>query len=228
MGDGDLKRKGKWILTVISVALSLALVLWGCGKPKETPLERAERLLAKDDVPSLQGAKSALQEALAANPQAARVHFLLGTVYMREARGEKNRDKLEEIYSSAISELEKTLELHSQSGAPVEVYRQLVEVCRERALLPKRLNQEKDTRVGVGPWEVKGMEKAIKTFEAGRVRFPNDPAFAAEKAKALQEELAELKALYTENVYKAWASRPAGYMSPDEYKGSKKRVPNIP
>ena len=216
-----MKRKGKWILTVTSLALILALVLLGCAKPKETPLERAERLLAKDDAASLQGAKSALQEALAANPQAARVHFLLGTVYTREARGEKNRDKLEEIYSSAISELEKALELHGQSGAPVEVYQQLVDACRERALVPKRLNQEKDIRLGVGPWEVKAMEKAIKTFEQGRARFPNDPAFAAEKAKALQEELATLKTLYTENVYKAWASRPAGYMSPEEYQKQK-------
>jgi hypothetical protein len=221
MGDGDLKRKGKWILSITSLALILALVLLGCAKPKETPLERAERLLAKDDAASLQGAKSALQEALAANPQAARVHFLLGTVYAREARGEKNRDKLEEIYSSAISELEKALELHGQSGAPVEVYQQLVDACRERALVPKRLNQEKDIRLGVGPWEVKAMEKAIKTFEQGRGRFPNDPAFAAEKAKALQEELATLKTLYTENVYKAWASRPTGYMSPEEYEKQK-------
>jgi hypothetical protein len=67
------------------------------------------------------------------------------------------------------------------------------------------------------------MEKAIKTFEQGRARFPSDPAFAGEKAKALQEELAELKALYTQNVYNAWASRPAGYMSPEEYQKQEKR-----
>jgi tetratricopeptide (TPR) repeat protein len=223
MGDGDLTQKRKCILTVTSLALILALVLLGCGKPKETPLERAERLLTKDDVPSLQGAKVALQEALAANPQAARVHFLLGTVYAREAKGEKNRDKLEEIYSSAITELEKALELHGQSGAPVEVYQQLVDVCRERAFLPKRLNQEKDIRVGVGPWEVKAMEKAIKTFEQGRARFPDAPAFTADKGQALQNDLAMLKGLYVENVYRAWASRPMGYMSPEEYQ---KKKPN--
>lgn len=217
MGDGDLTRKGKWILKATSLALILALVLWGCGKPKETPLERAERLLAKDDPASLKEAKIALQEALAANPQAARVHFLLGTIYLREAKGEQNRNKLEEIYGNATSELEKALELYGQSGAPVEVYQQLVDVCREKALLPKRFNAEKDIKVGVGPWEVKAMEKAIKTFEQGRARFPNDPVFSAEKAKALQGELAAIKGLYTQNVYKAWASRPAGYMSPEEY-----------
>jgi tetratricopeptide (TPR) repeat protein len=222
MGDGDLTRKGKWILTVTSLAMSLALVFWGCGKPKETPLERAERLLVKDDPASLKEAKVALQEALTANPQAARVHFLLGTAYLKEGKGEQNRNKLEEIYGNATTELEKALELYGQSGAPVEVYQQLVDVCHERALVPKRFNAEKDLRVGVGPWEVKAMEKAIKTFEQGRARFPNDPAFAAEKAKALQEELARLKALYTENVYKAWASRPAGYMSPEEYQKQKR------
>jgi hypothetical protein len=199
----------------------LALVFWGCGKPKETPLERAERLLAKDDPASLKEAKVALQEALGANPQAARVHFLLGATSLREAKSEQNRNKLEELYGNATNELEKALELHGQSGAPVEVYQQLVDACRERALVPKRLNQEKDIRLGVGPWEVKAMEKAIKTFEQGRGRFPNDPAFAAEKAKALQEELATLKTLYTENVYKAWASRPTGYMSPEEYEKQK-------
>jgi hypothetical protein len=223
MGDGDLKRKGKWILTVTSLALILALVLLGCAKPKETPLERAERLLAKDDAVSLKEAKVALQEALTANPQATRVHFLLGTTYLREAKGEQNRNKLEEIYGNAITELEKALELHGQSGAPMEVYLQLVDACRERALVPTRFNVEKDIRAGVGPWEVKAMEKAIKTFEAGRARFPNDPAFFAEKAKALQEELATLKALYVENVHRAWASRPAGYMSPEEYQEQQKR-----
>jgi uncharacterized protein YPO0396 len=141
---------------------------------------------------------------------------------LREAKSEQNRNKLEELYGNATNELEKALELHGQGGAPVELYQQLVDVCRERALLPKRFNAEKDVRVGVGPWEVKSMEKAIKTFEAGRARFPNDPAFAAEKAKALQEELAELKALYTQNVYNAWASRPAGYMSPEEYQKQKR------
>jgi len=218
-----LTQNGKWILKATSLALILALVLLGCAKPKETPVERAERLLAKGDSASLKEAKVALQEALTANPQAARVHFLLGTTYLKEGKGEKNRDKLEEIYNSAISELEKALELYGQSGAPVEVYQQLVDVCRERALVPKRFNAEKDLRVGVGPWEVKSMEKAIKTFEAGRARFPNDPTFSAEKAKALQEELAMLKALYTENVYKAWSSRPAGYMSPEEYQKQQKR-----
>ncbi len=217
-----MTRKGKWILTATSLALILALVLLGCGKPKETPLERAERLLAKDDAASLKEAKVALQEALAANPQAARVHFLLGTAYMREAKGEKNRNKLEEIYGNATTELEKALELNGQSGVPMEVYQQLVDACRERALLPKRFNAEKDVKVGVGPWEVKSMEKAIKTFEQGRARFPSDPAFAGEKVKALQEELAELKALYTQNVYNAWASRPAGYMSPEEYQKQKR------
>jgi hypothetical protein len=191
-------------------------------------MERAERLLAKDDAASLKEAKVALQETLTANPQVARVHFLLGKAYQREAKGEKDRNKLEEIYGNATTEMEKALELYGQSGAPMEVYQQLVDACRERALLPKRFNVEKDTRFGVGPLEVKAMEKAIKTFEAGRTRFPNDPAFAVDKAKALQEELATLKALYTENVYKAWASRPAGYMSPDEYKETGKRVPNIP
>jgi tetratricopeptide (TPR) repeat protein len=223
MGDGDLTQKGKWIFKATSLALILALVLWGCAKPKETPLERAERLLAKNDAASLKEAKVALQEALAANPQAARVHFLLGTTYRREAEGEQNRNKSEEIYGNATTELEKALELHGQSGAPVEVYQQLVDVCRERALVPKRFNAEEDVRVGVGPWEVKSMEKAIKTFEQGRARFPNDPAFAGEKVKALQEELATLKALYTKNVYKAWASRPAGYMSPEEYQEQQKR-----
>ncbi len=218
-----MTQKGRWILQATSLALILTLILWGCAKPKEAPLERAERLLAKEDAASLQGAKVALQEALAENPQAARVHFLIGTVYIREAKGEKNRDKLEEIYTSAINELEKALELHGQSGAPVEVYQQLVDVCRERALLPKRFNQEKDIRGGVGPIEVKAMEKAIKTFEAGRTRFPDDPAFTAEKAKALQEELTSLKALYVEHVYKAWASRPAGYMSPEEYQKKPKQ-----
>jgi len=201
------------------------MVLWGCGKPKETPLERAERLLAKDDAASLKEAKVALQEALAANPQAARVHFLLGTAYRREAEGEQNRNKSEEIYGNAITELEKALELHGQSGAPVEAYQQLVDVCRERALAAKRFNVEKDVRAGVGPWEVKAMEKAIKTFEAGRARFPDAPAFTADKGQALQNELTRLKALYVENVHRAWAGRPSGYMAPGEYE---KQVPNIP
>jgi hypothetical protein len=222
MGDEDLTRKGKWILTAASLAMSLALVFSGCGKPKETPLEKAERLLAKDDAASLKEAKVALKEALAANPQAARVHFLLGTAYQREAKGEKNRNKSEELYGDATTELEKALELYGQSGAPVEAYQRLIDVCRERALVPKRFNVEKDARLGVGPWEVRAMEKGIKTFDAGRARFPNDPAFSAEKAKALQEELATLKALYTENVYKAWASRPAGYLSPEEYQKQKR------
>ncbi len=223
-----MTQEEKWILKATSLAVILALVLLGCGKPKETPLERAERLLAKDDATSLQGAKVALQEALAANPQAARVHFLLGTAYRREAEREQNREKVEEIFSKAITELEKALELHGQSGAPIEMYQQLVDVCRERALVAKRFNVEKDIRGGVGPWEVKAMEKAIKTFEAGRTRFPDASAFTADKGQALQNEMTTLKALYVENVHRAWASRPAGYMSPDEYKETKKRVPNIP
>jgi hypothetical protein len=221
MGDGNLRQKGKLIFTVISLGVILALVFWGCSKPKETPLERAERLLAKNDAASLQEAKVALQEALTANPQAARVHFLLGTTYLKEAKGEQDRNKLEETYGNAASELEKALELYGQE-APMEVYLQLVDAYRERALVPKRFNVERDVRAGVGPWEVRAMEKAVKTFEQGRARFPKDPAFAAEKDKALQEELAALKALYTKNVYNAWASRPAGYLSPEEYQKQKR------
>lgn len=212
-----MTRKVKGVLVAASLALLLALLLWGCGKPKETPVERAERLLLKDDAASLQEAKSALREALAANPQAARIHALLGTAYLREAKSEPSRDKLEEIYNLAIAELEKALELYGQAGAPVEVYQQLIDVCGERALLPKRFHVEKDVKVGVGPWEVKAMEKAIKTFEAGRARFPDNPAFTAEKVKALQNELAALKALYVENVHRAWASRPSGFIPPEEY-----------
>ena len=223
MGDGDLKPSEKRILKATSLALILALVLWGCGKPKETPLEKAERLLAKGDAASLKEAEIALQEALKADPQGARVHFLLGTTYLSEVKGEQNRNKSEEIYGNATTELEKALELYGHSGAPVEVYLRLVDAYRERALLPRRFNAEKDVSGGVGPWEVKSMEKASKTFEAGRARFPDDPAFSTEKAKALQDELARLKALYAENVYKAWASRPAGYISPEEYQKQQKR-----
>ena len=218
IGDRDLTRKVKGVLAAASLALLLALILWGCGKPKEKPLERAERLLLKDDAASLQEAKAALREALTANPQVARIHALLGTTYMREAKREQSRDKLEEIYNLATAELEKALGLHGQAGAPVEVYQQLVEACRERALLPSRFHVEKDVKVGVGPWEVKAMEKAIKMFEAGRARFPDHPAFTAEKVKALQNELAALKTLYVENVHRAWSSRPSGFVSPEEYK----------
>lgn len=213
-----MTRKVKAVLTAASLALILALLLWGCGKPKETPLQRAERLLLKDDATSLQQAIAALQEALAADPQAARVHALLGTAYIREARSERNRDKLEEIYNLAISELEKAKDLPGQAGTPVEVYEQLIDVCRERALLPRRFHVEKDEKLGVGPWEVKAMERAIKTLEEAHERFPDNPAFALDKAKALQNELSALKNLYVENVQRAWLSRPSGFVSPEKHK----------
>jgi len=213
-----LTRKEIGVLAAASLALILALILWGCGKPKETPIQKAERLLAKGDAASLQEAKKALQEALAANPRSERAHTLLATAYLKEAKSEGSRDKSEEIYNLAIAELEKALELYPQAGAPVEVYRVLVDACRERALIPKRFNVEKDIEVGVGPWEVKAMEKAIKILEEGRARFPNDLAFTAEKAKALQKELASLKTLYVENVHRAWLSRPSGFVSPERHK----------
>lgn len=227
MGGGDLARKGKWVLTAGSFALVLALNLLGCGReaekttqpPEETPLQKAERLLTKDDIASLKEARAALQEALAADPQAARVHYLLGTTYAREAAiGEHNRESLEELYTNAITELEKALELSGETGAPVEVYQQLVDVYRKKALLPKRFKVERDEKVGVGPWEVKAMEKAIKTFEEGRALFPDAPAFNADTAEALKEEMAELRALYVENVERVWSGRPSGYMPPEEYR----------
>jgi tetratricopeptide (TPR) repeat protein len=221
-GDEDLTRKEVAILTGVSLVLILDLVATGCdrgpGKAKETPVQKAERLLLKGDAASLQEARLALQESVKADPQAARAHFLLGTVYMGEAKNEGSRDKLEETCNLAMAELEKALELYGQTGAPVELYKQFIDVCYERASLPKRFHAEKDPKSGVGPWEVKAMEKAIKTVEEGRSRFPNDPAFSVEKGQALQKELAALKALYAENVQRAWLSRPSGYMTPEEYK----------
>jgi len=217
-----LTRKEAALLTAVSLVLILALVPLGCdrgpGKAKETPVQKAERLLLKGDAASLQEARLALQEAVKADPQAARAHFLLGTVYMREAQNEGSRDKLEESCNLAKGELEKALELYGQTRASAELYKQLLDICYERASLPKRFHTEKDLKVGVGPWEVKAMEKAIKTVEEGRARFPNDPAFSAEKGQALQKELATLKTLYVENVQRAWLSRPSGYMSPEDYK----------
>jgi tetratricopeptide (TPR) repeat protein len=213
-----LTRKVKAVLTAASLALILALLVWGCGKPKETPLQRAERLLLKDDAASIQEAIVALREAQQADPQEVRVHALLGTAYMREARTEQNRDKSEERYNLAIAELEKTMELRGQTGASADAYRQLVDVCHERALLPRRFNVERDVKLGVGPWEVKAMEKGIKALEEGHAHFPEDPAFSAEKAKALQKELTVLKGLYMENAQRAWSSRPSGFASPDTYK----------
>lgn len=210
--------KGKGGLLIASIVLILALVLWGCGKPKGTAMERAERLLLKGDAASLQEAKSALQEAVTADPKTPRPHELWGKVYLKETMSEKGRDKLEELYNSATVELEKALELHGEAGAPVELYQQLIDVCRERAALPKRFNAERDSRLGVGPWEVKAMEKAIKAFDLGRARFPQNPAFSPEKGKALQDELAALKVLYAENVQRAWLSRPSGFVSPDKQK----------
>lgn len=209
-------------MTAGSVVLLLALNLSGCDreteKSQETPLQKAERLLAKDDPASLQEARAALQEALAADPKIPKVHSLLGMTYLKEAAGEQSRDRLEELYKNAIAELEKARELYGQTGAPVEVYQQLVEVYRQKALLPKRFKVERDEKVGVGPWEVKAMEKAIKTFEEGRTRFPDAPAFSTETHEALKKEMAELKGLYVENVQRAWAGRPSGYLSPEEYK----------
>lgn len=217
-----MRQKGTWGLTAGSVVLLLALNLSGCGreteKSQETPLQKAERLLVKGDPASLQEARATLQEALAADPKIPKVHSLLGMTYLKEAAGEQSRDKLEELYKNAIAELEKARELYGQTGAPVEVYQQLVEVYRQKALLPKRFKVERDEKVGVGPWEVKAMEKAIKTFEEGRARFPDAPAFKAETHEALKKEMAELKGLYVENVQRAWAGRPSGYLSPEEYK----------
>ncbi len=213
-----MTRKVKAVLAAASVALIFALILWGCGKPKETPVERAERLLRKDDAASLREAKVALQEALTADPKAARIHALLGTIYLREAKSEQRRDKLEELYNLAVAEMEKALELYGQAGMPAEVYRQLVEVCRARALLPQRFHVEKDEKVGVGPWEVKAMEKAINKSEEGHARFPDDPAFTADKTKTLQSELAVLKTLYVENVQRVWLSRPSGFIPAEEQK----------
>jgi len=217
-----LTRKEAAIWTALSFVLILPLVPLGCnegpGKAKETPVQKAERLLLKGDAASLQEARLALQEALKADPQAAETHFFLGTVYMREAKNEESRDKSEETYSLAMAKLEKALELYGQTGVPVELYKQFVDVCYERASLPKRFHTERDLKLGVGPWEVKAMEKAIKTVEEGRARFPNDLAFSAEKGQALQKELAALKTLYAENVQRAWSTRPGGYIPPEEYK----------
>jgi tetratricopeptide (TPR) repeat protein len=217
-----LTRKEAAIWTALSFGLILTFASLGCkegpGKAKETPVQKAERLLLKGDAASLQEARLTLQEALKADPQAAGIHFFLGTVYMREAKNEESRDKSEETYSLAVAELEKALELYGQTGAPVELYKQLISVCYERASLPKRFHQEKDLKLGVGPWEVKAMEKAIKTVEEGRSRFPNDPAFSIEKGQARQKELAALKALYAENVQRAWSTRPGGYLPPEDYK----------
>lgn len=222
IGDEDLARKEVAILTGISLVSILALVPtgcdWGPAKAKETPIQKAERLLLKGDAASLQEARLALQEAIKADPQAAGAHFLLGRVYMREAQNEGSRDKLEESCNLAMAELEKALELYGQTGVPVELYKQLISVCYERASLPKRLHQEKDLKLGVGPWEVKAMERAIRTIEEGRARFPKDPAFSAETGQAFQKELAALKALYVENVQRAWLSRPSGFTPPEEYK----------
>jgi tetratricopeptide (TPR) repeat protein len=222
IGDEDLTRKEVAILTGISLVSILALVPtgcdWGPGKAKETPLQKAERFLLKGDAASLQEARLALQEAIKADPQAARAHFFLGTVYAREAKNEGGRDKSEETYNLAMAELEKALELYGQTGAPVELYQQFIDVCYERASLPKRFHTEKDPKLGVGPWEVKAMEKAMKAVEEGRSRFPNHQAFSAEKGEAFRKELAALKTLYAENVQRAWSTRPSGYMAPDDYK----------
>jgi hypothetical protein len=222
IGDEDLTRKEAAILTALFFAVILALIPLGCkggaGKGKETPVQKAERLLLKGDAASLQEARLALQEALKADPQAARTHSLLGTVYMREAKNEQGRDKSEEMVNLAMAELEKALELYGQGGAPVELCEQFIDVCTERASLPKRFHKEKDPERGVGPWEVKAMEKAIKAVEEGRSRFPGHQAFSNEKGQALRKELAALKVLYAENVQKAWATRPSGYVSPDKQK----------
>ncbi len=201
-----------------SVALISAVILMGCGRPKETPIQKAERLLVKGDAASLREVKSTLQEALKSEPNSARMHALLASSYIKEAKNEQSRDKSEEIYNLAIVEWEKALELHGQAGAPIEVYREMVEACRERAHLPKRFQVEREIEGGVGPWEVKAMEKAIKAFESGRARFPNDPGFGEDKAKEMQQELAALKTLYVENVHRAWLSRPSGFVSPDRQK----------
>jgi tetratricopeptide (TPR) repeat protein len=220
-GEKDLTRNGIGILTVSGLALVLGLNLWECSRepeqPQEAPLEKAERLLGKDDAAALQEARVALQEALTADPQAARVHYLLGTTFIREGKGEQNRDKLEELYSSAVTGLEKALELYGDAGVPVEVYQQLVDVYRNKALLPKRFNVERDIKAGVGPWEVKAMEKAVKIFDEARARFPDAPAFHADRAETLKQEVAELKALYVENVERVWLSRPSGFAQPDGY-----------
>ena len=217
-----MTRKEAATWTALSFVLILALIPLGCkggpGKAKETPVQKAERLLLKGDAASLQEARLALQEAIQTDPQSARAHFLLGTVYIRMVKNEGSRDQLEESCNLAMGELEKALELYGQTGAPVELYKQFVDVCYERASLPKRFHQEKDLKLGVGPWEVKAMEKGIKTIEEGRARFPNDPAFSAEKGQAFQKELVALKALYLENVQRAWSTRPGGYIPPEEYK----------
>lgn len=205
-------------MAVVSLALFLAFFFCGCLKPKEKPLERAERLVLKGDAASIQEAIVALREAQQADPQEVRVPALLGTAYMTEARNEQNRDKSEERYNLAIAELEKTVELRGQTGATADAYRQLVDVCHERALLPRRFNVERDVKLGVGPWEVKAMEKAIKALEEGHAHFPEDPAFDVGKAKALQKELVTFKALYVENAQRAWSSRPSGFVSPETYK----------
>jgi tetratricopeptide (TPR) repeat protein len=217
-----LTRKEAAIWIALSFGLILTFASLGCNegprKAKETPVQKAERLLLKGDAASLREARLALQEAMKADPQTARAHFLLGTVYMREAQNEGSRDQLEESCNLAMAELEKALELYGQTGASVELYKQLISVCYERASLPKRFHTEKEVKGGVGPWEVKAMEKAIKAVEEGRSRFPNDPAFSVEKGQALQKELAALKTLYVENVQRAWSTRPGGYLPPEEYK----------
>ena len=217
-----MTRKEKAVLRAACLLLIFCLLILGCsqgaGKPKETPIQKAERLLLRGDAASLQEARLALQDALKGDPQAAKPHFLLGTVYGQEAKKEASRDKSEETYNLAMAELEKALELHGPTGVPVELYKQLIDVCYERASLPGRFHQEKDLKLGVGPWEVKAMEKAIRTVSEGHARFPNDPAFSAEKGQALQKELAALKTLYTENVHRAWSTRPGGYLPPEEYK----------
>jgi len=201
-----------------ALALISAVILIGCGKPKETPIQKAERLLSKGDAASLEEAKTTLQEALKGEPNSARMHALLASTYIKEAKSEQSRDKSEEIYNLAMGELGKALEHYGQAGAPIDVYRQTVDVCRERAYLPKRFNVEKEIEGGVGPWEVKAMEKAIKAYDLGRARFPQDPAFTEDGARSLQNELAALKTLYVENVHRAWLSRPSGFVSPDKQK----------
>lgn len=205
-------------LTLVSFALFLAFFCCGCWNPKEKPLEKAERLLLKGDAASLREAIVALREALQADPQAVRVHALLGTAYAKEARNTQSRDQSEERYSLAIAQLEKAVVLYGQAGAPTEVYQQLSGVCQERALLPRRFNVERDLKMGVGPWEVKAMEKAVKALEEGRAHFPENPAFSVEKVKALRKELMALQALYIENVHRTWLSRPSGFVPPEQYK----------
>jgi tetratricopeptide (TPR) repeat protein len=214
-------RKRRRDLTAAFLVLLFALNLWGCGpdsdKPRETPLEKAGRLLAQEDAASLLEARAALQGALKADPESARIHYLLGKTYITEAQGEQARDKLGQLHSSAITELEQARELYGDEGVPIEVYQDLVGVYRQKAILPTRFKAQKGAKAAVGPWEIKAMEKAVKIFEEGRTRFPDAPAFGGERGEALKQELTELRMLYVDNVERTWLGRPSGFAQPKEY-----------